>query len=136
MLAFRSVQQSNYCAREEFLYILKAGPAGGRLRRPSSAGTRRRTRHRHTSSRSACSSRVQGGRWPVRTDANTHTAHARASCTNTCALVANATISQIVVREKQTVVERGGLAKVVGSLFWPNSQHLTIVDSSSRYLYG
>jgi hypothetical protein len=24
--------------REEFLYILKAGPAGGRLRRPSSAG--------------------------------------------------------------------------------------------------
>jgi hypothetical protein len=38
MLAFRTVQQSNHCAREEFLYILKAGPAGGRLRRPSSAG--------------------------------------------------------------------------------------------------
>jgi hypothetical protein len=38
MLAFRSVQQSNHCAREEFLYELKAGPAGGRLRRPSSAG--------------------------------------------------------------------------------------------------
>jgi hypothetical protein len=36
MLAFRSVQQSNHCAREEFLYELKAGPAGGRLRRPSS----------------------------------------------------------------------------------------------------
>jgi hypothetical protein len=28
MLAFRSVQQSNHCARE-FLYTLKAGPAGG-----------------------------------------------------------------------------------------------------------
>jgi len=26
--------------REDFLYILKAGPAGGRLRRPSSAGRR------------------------------------------------------------------------------------------------
>jgi hypothetical protein len=39
MLAFRSVQQSNHCAREEFLYELKAGPAGGRLRRPSSAGS-------------------------------------------------------------------------------------------------
>src|SRR5918992_4708115 len=38
MLAFGSVQQSNHCAREEFLYELKAGPAGGRLRRPSSAG--------------------------------------------------------------------------------------------------
>ena len=38
MLAFRTVQQSNHCAREEFLYELKAGPAGGRLRRPSSAG--------------------------------------------------------------------------------------------------
>jgi hypothetical protein len=38
MLAFRFVQQSNHCAREEFLYELKAGPAGGRLRRPSSAG--------------------------------------------------------------------------------------------------
>jgi hypothetical protein len=41
MLAFRSVQQGNHCAREEFLYELKAGPAGGRLRRPSS----RRQRH-------------------------------------------------------------------------------------------
>ena len=41
MLAFRSVQQSNHCAREEFLYELKAGPAGGRLRRPSSAGSTR-----------------------------------------------------------------------------------------------
>ena len=39
MLAFRSVQQSNHCAREDFLYELKAGPAGGRLRRPSSAGS-------------------------------------------------------------------------------------------------
>jgi hypothetical protein len=38
MLAFRSVQQGNHCVREEFLYELKAGPAGGRLRRPSSAG--------------------------------------------------------------------------------------------------
>jgi hypothetical protein len=36
MLAIRSVQQSNHCARDEFLYELKAGPAGGRLRRPSS----------------------------------------------------------------------------------------------------
>jgi hypothetical protein len=41
MLTFRSGQQSNHCAREEFLYELKAGPAGGRLRRPSS----RRQRH-------------------------------------------------------------------------------------------
>ena len=40
MLAFRSVQQSNHCVREEFLYELKAGPAGGRLRRPPSAGSR------------------------------------------------------------------------------------------------
>jgi hypothetical protein len=39
MLAFRSVQQGNHCAREEFLYELKAGPAGGRLRQPSSAGS-------------------------------------------------------------------------------------------------
>ena len=39
MLAFRTVQQGNHCAREEFLYELKAGPAGGRLRRPSSAGS-------------------------------------------------------------------------------------------------
>ena len=29
MLAFRSVQQANHCAREEVLYELKAGPAGG-----------------------------------------------------------------------------------------------------------
>jgi hypothetical protein len=41
MLAFRTVQQSNHCAREDFLYELKAGPADGRLRRPSS----RRQRH-------------------------------------------------------------------------------------------
>jgi hypothetical protein len=38
MLAFRTVQQSNHCAREEFLYELKAGPAGG-LRPPSTATT-------------------------------------------------------------------------------------------------
>jgi hypothetical protein len=38
MLALGTVQQSNHCAREEFLYELKAGPAGGRLRRPPSAG--------------------------------------------------------------------------------------------------
>jgi hypothetical protein len=36
-MAFRSAQQSDHCAREEFLYELKAGPAGGRLRRPPSA---------------------------------------------------------------------------------------------------
>jgi hypothetical protein len=41
MLAFRSVQQGDHGVCEEFLYILKAGPAGGRLRRPSS----RRQRH-------------------------------------------------------------------------------------------
>jgi hypothetical protein len=41
MLAFRSVQQGNHCVREEFLYELKAGPAGGRRRRPPS----RRQRH-------------------------------------------------------------------------------------------
>jgi hypothetical protein len=29
---------TNHCARDDFLYELKAGPAGGRLRRPSSAG--------------------------------------------------------------------------------------------------
>jgi hypothetical protein len=39
MPASRSVQQGNHCAREDFLYELKAGPAGGRLRRPSSAGS-------------------------------------------------------------------------------------------------
>jgi hypothetical protein len=38
MLAFRSVQQGNHRVGEDFLYELKAGPAGGRLRRPSSAG--------------------------------------------------------------------------------------------------
>jgi hypothetical protein len=34
MLAFRTVQQSNHCAREEFLYELKAGQraASGRPR--------------------------------------------------------------------------------------------------------
>jgi hypothetical protein len=47
MLAFGTVQQSNHCAREEFLYELKAGPAGGRLRRPSSR------RQRHVSPRSS-----------------------------------------------------------------------------------
>jgi hypothetical protein len=36
MLTSRSVQQGNHCAREEFLYELKAGPAGGL--RPPSAG--------------------------------------------------------------------------------------------------
>jgi hypothetical protein len=39
MLAFRSVQQGNHRVGEDFLYELKAGPAGGRLRRPSSAGS-------------------------------------------------------------------------------------------------
>ena len=39
MLAFRSVVSVLGEVRcEEFLYELKAGPAGGRLRRPSSAG--------------------------------------------------------------------------------------------------
>jgi hypothetical protein len=51
MLAFRSIQQGNHGVCEEFLYELKATmesvrsfstnssrPAGGRLRRPSSAG--------------------------------------------------------------------------------------------------
>ena len=41
MLASHSVQQGNHCVREEFLYELKAGPAGGRLRRPSSRRQRR-----------------------------------------------------------------------------------------------
>jgi hypothetical protein len=40
MPAFRSVQQSNHCAREEVLYELKAGPAGG-LRPPSGPATTR-----------------------------------------------------------------------------------------------
>ena len=40
MLAFRSVVSVLVSfAWEEFLYELKAGPAGGRLRRPSSAGS-------------------------------------------------------------------------------------------------
>jgi hypothetical protein len=38
MLAFRTVQQGNHCAREEFLYELKAGPAGGR-RPPAGSAT-------------------------------------------------------------------------------------------------
>jgi hypothetical protein len=38
MLAFRTVQQSNHCAGEEVLYELRARPAVGRLRRPSSPG--------------------------------------------------------------------------------------------------
>jgi hypothetical protein len=41
MPAFRSIQQSNHCAREEFLYELKAGPAGG-LRPPSGPAATRR----------------------------------------------------------------------------------------------
>jgi hypothetical protein len=36
-----SVISFNACVRDGFLYILKAGPAGGRLRRPSSARLRR-----------------------------------------------------------------------------------------------
>jgi ubiquinone/menaquinone biosynthesis C-methylase UbiE len=31
MLVFPTVQQSNHCTRDDFLYTLKAGPAGGRL---------------------------------------------------------------------------------------------------------
>jgi hypothetical protein len=42
MPAFRSVQQGNHCAREEFLYELKAGPAGG-LRPPSGPAATRRS---------------------------------------------------------------------------------------------
>ena len=38
MLAFRSVVSVLLRALGDFLYTLKAGPAGGRLRRPSSAG--------------------------------------------------------------------------------------------------
>jgi hypothetical protein len=37
--AFRSVQQGNHCAREDFLYELKAGLAGGRQRPQNAAGT-------------------------------------------------------------------------------------------------
>jgi hypothetical protein len=40
MLAFRSVVSVLLRSWETFLYTLKAGPAGGRLRRPSSAGRR------------------------------------------------------------------------------------------------
>jgi hypothetical protein len=36
-IPLRRVRAGEVCC-EEFLYILKAGPAGGRLRRPSSAG--------------------------------------------------------------------------------------------------
>jgi hypothetical protein len=73
MLALRSVQQGNHCAREEFLYELKAGPAGGRLRRPSSAGSDTTvtvgpaspstpTRQR----RASLSSMLAGRLWPCR----------------------------------------------------------------------
>jgi hypothetical protein len=41
MPASRSVQQGNHCAREDFLYELKAGPAGG-LRPPSGPAATRR----------------------------------------------------------------------------------------------
>jgi hypothetical protein len=51
MLAFGTVQQSNHCAREEFLYELKAGPAGGGLRGTSSAGS---TGLRHREPTSPC----------------------------------------------------------------------------------
>ena len=37
---FQPVQQGNRCAREEFIYELKAGPAGG-LRPPSGPATTR-----------------------------------------------------------------------------------------------
>jgi hypothetical protein len=40
MLGFRSVSKATIVFGEEFLYTLEAGPAGGRLRRPSSAGSR------------------------------------------------------------------------------------------------
>jgi hypothetical protein len=39
MAASRSVVPVLLRRWETFLYILKAGPAGGRLRRPSSAGS-------------------------------------------------------------------------------------------------
>jgi hypothetical protein len=38
-MAFRPVSKATIAFGEEFLYELKAGPAGGRLRRPSSAGS-------------------------------------------------------------------------------------------------
>jgi hypothetical protein len=41
MPASRSVQQGNLRVGEKFLYDFKAGPAGGRLRRPPSAGSPR-----------------------------------------------------------------------------------------------
>jgi hypothetical protein len=41
MLAFRSVVSVLLRALGDFLYTLKAGPAGGRLRRPSSRRQRR-----------------------------------------------------------------------------------------------
>jgi hypothetical protein len=44
MPAFRFVGSMLLRSGETFLYTLKAGPAGGRLRRPSS---RRRRRHGH-----------------------------------------------------------------------------------------
>jgi hypothetical protein len=47
MPAFRSVVSAPDHRSEEFLYELKAGPAGGRLRRPSSR------RQRHVSPRSS-----------------------------------------------------------------------------------
>jgi hypothetical protein len=52
MPAFRFVGSMLLRSRETFLYALKAGPAGGRLRRPSSAGNtsagfRGRTYHRN-----------------------------------------------------------------------------------------
>src|ERR671938_29812 len=42
MLSFVSVHQGGHCAREEFLYELKAGPAGG-LRPPSGPAATRRS---------------------------------------------------------------------------------------------
>ena len=40
MPACRFASKATIAFGEEFLYELKAGPAGGRLRRPSSAGKR------------------------------------------------------------------------------------------------
>jgi hypothetical protein len=49
MLAFRSVQQGNHCAREEFLYELKAGlraaACGGRPRAGNDATVTRNRPH-------------------------------------------------------------------------------------------
>jgi hypothetical protein len=39
MPASRPTSKATITIGEEFLYTLKAGPAGGRLRRPSSAGS-------------------------------------------------------------------------------------------------